>query len=287
MRKCNYYPTPIYPVAYDNAQPLVSASRKPSSVAASVAGSARSSYSGRSSLSVRYQTKFQRRHSANCRRLSATESQIPSKGADPPSRQASRRSLPTIGSIFQKTSRSRRMPPADNSRTEYFRCPTITCTEIFWNRKDLQKHEASNHFDCFCTFCKVAFRDQMLWRSHEKIHIQNNKHLELLWCCGICEDYGLSEPRRYLHIRKHWQEGYDIRAWANDPIVMLLNKEQLDSLDGLTDEQFVAKAERLVKQIWRPPSSKPSSEERSGKKLVRYLLQRVKFSVAWLTISKD
>lgn len=127
----------------------------------------------------------------------------------------------------------------------------------------------------------------MLWRSHEKIHIQNNKHLELLWCCGICEDYGLSEPRRYLHIRKHWQEGYDIRAWANDPIVMLLNKEQLDSLDGLTDEQFVAKAERLVKQIWRPPSSKPSSEERSGKKLVRYLLQRVKFSVAWLTISKD
>jgi hypothetical protein len=298
VRDRDKYPpvtTPIYPTTHNNnTQSLVSSSaypayRRASSVVASVAESARSSHSGRSSLSVRYQAKLQRRHSANNRRLSAVELQISSKGADPPSQQASRRSLPTIGSILQKkTARSRSTPPADNSRTEYFRCPTVTCSEIFRNRKDLQKHEAASHLDCFCTFCKAKFRDQALWRNHEKIHIQNDEHRDsLLWRCGICDSFGLSEPRRFLHIRKHWQEGYDIRAWVGDPIVVLLNKEQLESLDRLTDKQFVAKAERLAKQIWRPPSSKPSSEERTGEKSRRYLLQRAKFSVAWLTISKD
>lgn len=234
---------------------VYSIARKPTSVAGSTAGSAKSSQSGRSSVSARYQQKLQRRNSANNRQFSAAELHTPANPANAPPHNTPRRSLPTMGAKSQKPSRQSKALQVDNGRSEYFRCPTMTCTEIFRSRKELEKHERTSHFECYCTFCKATFTDHKIWRNHENTHFQKDKPGELLWHCGICDSFGLSEPRRYLHVRNHWKERCDIRAWASEPVVVTLTPEELHSLDWMTNRQFNIAAERLIKKIWRASSS--------------------------------
>jgi hypothetical protein len=71
--------------------------------------------------------------------------------------------------------------------------------------------------------------------------------------------YGLSESRRYLHIRHHWQEGYTMDDWEDwedwegwksgeDRYdVMPLTSEEADTLLGMSLDDFRIAAKDLLK----------------------------------------
>lgn len=194
---------------------------KPTSRAQSVA-STKTSHSAKSTHSARYSVKLRRRISANSRRHS-----IESKASK--TRMSSRRSISS----------------KIDGRAEYFRCPIADCPEIFVSMPAVRAHERSLHYPTHCTFCDRSFNCLHLWRLHEQVHLDEHVLVSLsdmLWRCGICDTYGLGESRRYLHIRRHWEDGLPKEAWKysyRSALVMPLTARDTEIMLNMPEEEFI------------------------------------------------
>ena len=212
---------------------------KSTSRAPSIASSG-TSYSAMSTRSARYSVKLGRRISANSRRHSGPEAPTISKSARP-----QRPSLPPLHPV-------RRQEPLHSSdgRAEYFRCPIVDCKEVFHSREDLESHEISLHFQNYCTFCNRSCRISQVWREHEQRHIcekiKSSKIGDILWSCGICPTFGLSETRRYLHIRQHWNDSLSMYDWTGAPRLRLLSPKEITILQNMPDDEFRNTAAALL-----------------------------------------
>jgi hypothetical protein len=221
--------------------------------------SAGTSYSAASTHSARYSVKYNRRLSAHQRRHSAdsrvdTSSRHRRAPVPRPARPRKRRTA----SPRDDLSPSRKV--AVNGRADYFCCPFLDCPEVFSSRSVLKDHEKSSHLQSYCTFCKKSFSNPRYWRVHEQKHLINIEGLyhlnHMLWYCGVCSIRGLSEPRRYIHIRHHWQEGHTLASWQGEPKAIPLTSSETERLLDLSVFYFLAAAKFLL--------SSPTSRWRSS-----------------------
>lgn len=220
------------------------------------------SHSVTSTQSARYNVKYNRRLSAHNRRHSADSN---ADKRAPNDSKADRRWPPVSLQVRPSSQHSRRSSSSmrADGRADYFRCHFFGCPEVFTSMPLLKIHKKVSHFKTHCTFCNVSFRHIGTWRFHEQMHLIKEGTLyssdDMLWSCGICSMHGLSETRRYLHIRQHWQEGNSKADWSGKPKVMLLTPEEAEQLLDMSEEEFQDAAQQLLSNS---ASRKPSSHVR-------------------------
>jgi hypothetical protein len=146
-------------------------------------------------------------------------------------------------------------------------CPDRNCWEIFDNLEEVKIHVKNDHFRSYCTFCRQAFANINDWRSHEKQHTVEKfgkGHGGLLWLCGICSIFGLSQHRRYKHIQQHWKDGQTMDAWAGDPKMVPLSKGNFKALEKMEGDLFELNAEYLLSKFGDPWSSSGKDRDLSS-----------------------
>jgi hypothetical protein len=209
--------------------------------------SAATSRSVASMHSARYSVKLNRRLSANSRRNSSeSRSGIRDRRESGPAISFTK-SIRAPPSAWKET----KISMTDIEDGEYFRCPIIRCPEVFTSRLSLDTHEKLVHSQSYCTFCSQPFRDKELWQAHEERHIMheigaplNNDHI--LWKCGICGTFGLSEVRRHLHLVNHWQDGYTMKDWEGKPMIISLDSVDTCRLTGLSKNALQVVARHML-----------------------------------------
>lgn len=250
--------------------------------------SARTSNSGGSTQSARYSIKLNRRISANNRPFSAIEIATPSNATDtlprnhtrsislhdaldkrkpqqskrnsvrelPSSKTAGMQYSPTSMTAPKRASSSQKAVSArkNDGRDDYFYC--LICGEIFESMLDVHVHERAFHSEKFCTFCGLAFGDRTNWHDHERNHMRAvyKECDNILWRCGVCSVYGVREPRRYMHIRGHWEDGNTVRDWKGGPQIMPLDPSVIEALESMTDDRFNLNAESFLTTFLRRSS---------------------------------
>jgi hypothetical protein len=140
---------------------------------------------------------------------------------------------------------------SDDPAACIFHCPIIPCSEVFNSVVARDFHKTFAHSQNYCTFCSQSFRFYGQWRAHEAKHImlevgsQYDPH-HILWKCGICGIFGVSEYRRNTHIINHWQEGCTMEDWEGAPVIKLLGfAETCDLMFVSQNELQVAAAEAM------------------------------------------